>query len=50
MKKIFVIACVLMIWAAPAVADVVVDWNVITAQTAATGAASDFRWEHSDIS
>ena len=40
MKRISLIACVLLIWARPAVADVVVDWNVIVAQTLVTGAAT----------
>lgn len=37
-KRISVIACVCLIWSGPAVADVVVDWNVFAAQAIAAGA------------
>jgi hypothetical protein len=37
MKKISIIACMCLIWAAPAAADVVVDWNIRAAQSINAG-------------
>ena len=40
MKKISIVTCACLMWGAPVGADVIVDWNVHTAQAIATAAGA----------